>query len=126
MTDPRSTRIHIGHGPYIRFGYIPANEMSNIYQDGNIIGQEIGVSCYECLKINDKYRIIYPSFNDRWDKSAEILNILIKRFMLGNTKCFLITGDVVGRGTDNEPLLKNVKIIKELEKEDLTYDNAIL
>lgn len=114
------------NGPFIRFGFIPESERSNIYCGDVVIGQEIGVSCYECIKINDKYRIIYPPLNDRWDKSAKVLNILIRRFLDGNTMCFLIDGDVVGRGTDNEPLLRNVKVIQELKPENFTHDFKVL
>lgn len=118
--------VSLGDGPYIRFGFIPENERSNIYCGDVVVGQELGVSCYECMKVDNKYRIIYPPFNDRWDKSAKVLNILIKRFMDGNTKSFLINGNVVGRGTDNEPLLRDVKIIQELNPKDFTHDFRIV
>lgn len=29
-------------------------------------------------------------------------------------KAYIVTGDVVGRGADGEPLLKNIKIVKEV------------
>lgn len=114
------------NGPFIRFGFIPKTKHSNIYCGDIVIGQEIGVSCYECMKVDDKYRIIYPPLNNRWDKSAKVLNILIKRFLDGDTKCFLVNGTVVGRGTDNEPLLRDVKIIQELSKTDFEHDFRIL
>ena len=78
----KTANIIFGNGPYIRFGYIPKSERSNICKDMNcsdsIVGQEQGVSCYECLKVDGKFRIIYPPFNSLWDKSALNLNILIK------------------------------------------------
>lgn len=114
------------NGPFIRFGFIPESERSNIYCGDVVVGQELGVSCYECIKVDDKYRIIYPPLNDRWDKTAKVLNILIRRFLDGNTLCFLINGDVVGRGTDNEPLLRNVNVIQELKPEDFTHDFRVL
>lgn len=126
MTSSNINLIRTGNGPYIRFGFIPEDERSNIYCGDVVVGKEIGVSCYECLKIDDKYRLIYPPFNNRWDKSAMVLNILIKRFMNHETKCFLVDGVVVGRGTDNEPLLNDVKVIRELNSGDLTHDLQII
>ena len=126
----QTANIIFGNGPYIRFGYIPKSERSNICKDMNcsdsIIGQEQGVSCYECLKVDEKFRIIYPPFNSLWDKSALNLNILIKRFIDNETKCFLINGNVVGRGTDNEPLLRDIQVIKELFINDFIYDYKVL
>ena len=112
--------------PFVRFGFIPESERSNIYCGDVVIGRELGVSCYECIKVGDKYRIIYPPLNDRWDKTAKILNILIRRFLNGDTLCFLIEGDVVGRGTDNEPLLRNVNVIKELKLVDFIHNKRVL
>lgn len=116
--------IKLGSGPYIRFGQIPTTEQSKAYGE-NDKTHELGVSCYECLKVGDKYRIIYPPINERWNKSAGILSIMIKRFLLGQSKCYLINGNVVGRGTDNEPLLKNVSIVKELTINDFKTEVVI-
>lgn len=114
--------IKLGGGPYVRFGEIPKNEQSRSYGPEK---NELGVSCYECLKIDNKYRILYPPVNDRWDKAAGILSVMIQRFMKHQTKCYLINGEVVGRGADNEPLLKNIKVIKELSINDFEIDTVI-
>lgn len=114
--------IKLGGGPYIRFGEIPKNEQSKSYGPEKI---EQGVSCYECLKIKDKYRILYPPINERWDKVAGILSVMIQRFMRGQTKCYLINGDVVGRGADNEPVIRNIQVIKELSINDFNVDTVI-
>lgn len=114
--------IKLGGGPYIRFGEIPKNEQSKSY---GVEKNEQGVSCYECLKIEDKYRILYPPVNDRWDKAAGILSVMIQRFMRHQTKCYLINGDVVGRGADNEPVIRNIQVIKELSINDFNVDTVI-
>lgn len=36
--------------------------------------------------------------------------------MLGGYKCYLLSGEIVGRGGDNEPLLKNFKVVAEVNK----------
>ena len=33
-----------------------------------------------------------------------------------NRHCYLVTGDCVGHGTDGEPLIVNVKIVKEIKE----------
>jgi hypothetical protein len=37
-----------------------------------------------------------------------------------------VDGTVVGRGTDNEPLLNDVKVIRELNSGDITHDLQII
>lgn len=122
MKKAKSKTIKLGVGPYIRFGEIPESEQSKSY---GMEPKEAGVSCYECLKIEDKYRILYPPYNNRWDKAAGILSVMLQRFMNNSTKCYLINGDVVGRGSDNEPVLKNIKVIKELSVCDFDVDIVI-
>ena len=40
---------------------------------------------------------------------------LIDEYLGGGRKIFLITGKEIGKGKDNEPLLKNINILKEIE-----------
>lgn len=104
---------------YIRIGEIPENEISNIYDNYTKIGEEIGVSAYEAIKINNSWRIIFPQDfrlgqGDTYEKLLR--NVVGYDVMLGKPrKVYLISGDVVGKGSDGEPLLKNVKL-----KEDIT------
>lgn len=98
---------------YIRFGEIPKNERSGIYAgDAGKIGEEIGVSCYECIFLDGKYRILLPLNSNI--HSCATLGYLINEYLGGDRKVFLITGIETGKGKDNEPLLKNVKILKEI------------
>lgn len=99
---------------YIRFGEIPPNEVSGIY-DYHIgrVGSELGVCCYECIEINGSYHLVLPLL-----KSASLnydLEGFVESTELGEIKVYLVNGNLVGRATFNEPCLKNVIIIKELQ-----------
>lgn len=102
---------------YIRFKDIPEDEISRIY-DGDLgcVGEELGVCCYECIEENGIYRIIAPSIcNGVFVDLCHFTSSLLDEYI----KCYLIEGDVVGTGTYNEPVVKNVKIIKELKYKEL-------
>lgn len=103
---------------YIRIGEIPQNETSSIYRGDNIIGKENGVSVYNCVEINNKYHIVMPiPLKEGQGSTYEIFiqTITQCRFKIDNpSKVYLVTGDEVGVGNDNEPTLKNIKIIKDI------------
>ena len=90
---------------YIRFGLISRNEESAIYHGREFLGLEKGVSVFEAIKEGDKIQILVPSLKD---SALGSLAICLDR------KARIVTGDLVGTGSDGEPLLKNVTIIKEL------------
>ena len=97
---------------FYRFDDIPEAEYSSIWNNNNeIIGKEKGVSVYEAHKnINGTYSPVIP-----FPTSEKALNDFIYhiRYFTGNK--YLVTGDLLDEtGTDGEPLIKNVKIIKEL------------
>lgn len=92
---------------FYRFGEIPEDACSSIWNNNNeVIGKEKGVSVYEAHKnINGTYSPVLPfptnemAFND----------------FIYNVKYFTGTGDLLNEtGTDGEPLIKNVKILKKL------------
>ena len=92
---------------YIRLGDIPSNEKSfnhldKIYEDG--------VSTFRGIKYNNCYVPIieYP------DKAGTILP-LQAMFDYCKKPTYIVTGEEVGLGSDGEPLLRNVNIIKEIE-----------
>ncbi len=97
---------------FYRFGEIPKNEKSCIWKGDEKIGEEPGVSVYEAHKnINGTYSPILPfptnekAFNDFTHHVA---------YFTGNK--YLVTGDLLDEtGTNGEPLIKNVKILKELQ-----------
>jgi len=97
---------------YIRFGDIPEDECSSIYWRGEFVGKENGVSVYDA-KIDD------------WGNLSVCLPLPINRNTLDTFRslveyddrpCYLVTGDYVGKGTDNEPLIKNITVIEKIEK----------
>ena len=97
---------------FYRFGEIPKNEKSCIWRGEEKIGEEPGVSVYEAHKnINGTYSPVLPfptnemAFNDFIEHIA---------YFTGNK--YLVTGDLLDEtGTNGEPLIKNVKILKKLQ-----------
>lgn len=103
---------------YIRFGDIPPNEKSKIYRGEEEIGTENGVS-------------VYPAFEDADGNIVVGLNLPISKTSLhtqqylieyDNRPCYLVSGDYLGKGTDGEPLIKNVRIIKEIKPYRMKQD----
>jgi hypothetical protein len=94
---------------YIRFDEIPPNGKSKIYAHGEPIGEEIGVSTYECVPVNGEYRILIPKKPTH--NTFDDLHYFLAYFT-GNK--YLIFGTEMGTGSDGEPLLKDVTIIKKL------------
>ena len=92
---------------YIRFKDIPEDEISRIH-DGDLgcVGEELGVSCYECIKEENYFKIVLPSLDD---------GVLYDLMNFKKYPSYLITGDVVGKGNYNEPVLKNINIVGKLE-----------
>lgn len=110
---------------YLRIGEIPPNEKSKIYQwdpthtSRIAVGEEKGVSAY---------RLAYSSIqgwgldlNDIRHSStgADTIIELVKAVNTNEKRIYLITGDEVGLGLDNEPVLRNVQVICEVPKGQL-------
>lgn len=94
---------------YLRFGKIPENERSNIYKgDLGKVGEELGVSCYRGVVIDDEVYIIMPHM------ASTTYYWLIDSYNRGKIPLYIIQGEEVGLGSDMEPLLKNVSIIQEI------------
>lgn len=101
---PKITKPYL----YLRFGEIPDNERSSIFKCGEKIGEEIGVSCYRGVVIDNEVYIIMPH------KESTTYYWLIESYKEKTKSLYIIEGDEVGLGSDEEPLLRNVKIIKEV------------
>lgn len=103
---------------YIRIGEIPSDEKSRIHRGDAIIGEEDGVSVYDCIKLNNKYHIVMPlPLKEGQGMTYECLiqEITQCRYEIENPrKVYLVTGDEVGKGRDNEPVIRNVRIIKDI------------
>lgn len=108
---------------YIRIGEIPEGETSKIYRGDSIIGTEKGVSVYNAVNIKNKWHIVMPiPFKGGQGHTYECLihNVTGCHFKIEQPqKVYLVTGCEVGTGSDNEPLIKNVKVIEEITKQYL-------
>jgi hypothetical protein len=87
---------------YVRFGDIPNNELSKNYLTEEY---EEGVSVYEALEREDKISLLFP---DLTGSACVSLSGVLDR------PAYSVEGELAGKGSDGEPLLKNCKIIKEL------------
>lgn len=96
---------------FYRFGKIPKNEKSCIWRGDEEIGEEPGVSVYEAHKnINGTYSPVIP-----FPIKEKTLNDFIYHIGYFTGNKYLVTGELLNEtGTDGEPLIKNVKILKEL------------
>ena len=107
---------------YIRFGELPADGCSKkgngIIGDGyECVGKEKGVSVWDCVYNfdTDLYQLIAP--HPTKTTYGDFSTMAFPDHCLGcdpNEKIYVVTGIEVGYGADNEPLLKDVKIVKEL------------
>lgn len=87
---------------YVRFGSLPKSGKSRNYMDNR---QEEGISVFAAVKIDERYYV----------------NVAGGMFMLfagmENRPAFLVSGDVLNEtGSDGEPLLRNAKVISEIDK----------
>lgn len=96
---------------FYRFGEIPKNEKSCIWKGEEKVGEELGVSVYEAHKnINGLYSPVLPM-----PANTSALNTFLYLIRYYSGKKYLVKGDVLPFvGTYGEPLIKNVKILKEL------------
>lgn len=98
---------------FYRFGEIPEDACSSIWNNNNeVIGKEKGVSVYEAHKnINGTYSPVLPFPTNEMAFNDFIYNV---KYFTGNK--YLVTGDLLDEtGTDGEPLIKNVKILRKLQ-----------
>ena len=94
---------------YVRFGDIPSNEKSKIYRGEEEIGYENGVSVYPAFELNGNIvlGLTLPITMTTLYTQQHLLEY-------DNRPCYLVSGDYVGKGTDGEPLIRNISIIKRL------------
>lgn len=96
---------------FYRFGEIPINEKSGIWKGEENVGEELGVSVYEAHKnLNGLYSPVLPM-----PATINTLDTFLHLIRYYSGKKYLVTGDVLPFvGMDGEPLIKNVKILKQL------------
>ena len=95
---------------YVRFGPWSTEEVSKNYATGHL---ERGVSAYDAEFDLDTRRWNLEVTNEA--AAAGTMQSLI----YGTRDIFLITGTEVARGSDDEPVLKGIKILKRLTKKDI-------
>lgn|SRR5574344_650793 len=98
---------------FIRIGDIV--EYSSIYRFSGVeyCGKELGMSVYLCDE-NDCINIDIPKITD--STFGTLFPLFSSIYYSKNKKIYKVEGDLVGYGSDGEPLLKNPKIIKEINR----------
>ena len=117
---------------YIRFGEIPKDERSKkgngCIGDGyECIGYEKGVSVWNAVLLDDGYHLVAP-INGNSCTHHDFSSMDFPDDCCGcdsEQKIYVVIGDEVGKGADNEPLIRNVKIIKELSFNYFKFKNCI-
>ena len=109
---------------YIRIGEIPVDERSKIHL-GEKEKYEEGVSVWDAVKLEDGFHLVAPLHGNSYTYTDFIAHAFPEEWygkLLPNTlKIYVVTGDEIGKGSDNEPLLRNVKILKELSWDYFKY-----
>ena len=105
---------------FIRFGEIPPDQLSTIHYRGYEVGKEPGVSVYDCFNDNDKYQIVLPCPCGQ----GTITSLEGLMFYSKDKNIYLVTGDVVGYGTDGEPCITNVQVLEDIT-EKFRKDNYV-
>ncbi len=103
---------------YIRIGEIPNDEKSAVPRGDAVIGYEDGVSVYDCVETDGLYRIVMPfplKEGQGMTYECMIQEITQCRYEIAKPRnVYLVSGTEVGKGHDNEPLIKDVKILQDL------------
>ena len=102
---------------YIRFGERPENEVSGIYRGEVKVGEEKGVSVYDAVEMDGEWRVVLPNPLLK-EVGFDLYNFISNTKHLVETErrpMYLVQGNEVGRGSTNEPLLKNITIIRTLQ-----------
>lgn len=105
---------------YIRFGKIPIDEKSKVFYNGEyIVKEEDGVSVFDLEYIDDRPRIILPIITTV--SGLDCIDGFVRDYLNGSFKepIYVVTGDLIGYGSENEPLLRNVQIVRTLNPNEL-------
>ena len=95
---------------YIRFGEIPTDEKSKIYQGEIEVGTEKGVSVYPAFKTSEGDIVLGLSL------PITKTTLYTQQHLLeyDDRPCYLVKGDYVGKDTDGQPLINNVNIVEKI------------
>ncbi len=98
---------------YIRFGEIPEDGQSKVHRSDEIIRNEGGVSVWRAVEDQGYY---WPLLPDEPNKNtiADYFSMLLDKYD-NDRNVYLVTGtELCIEGADREPLLMDVKIIKDI------------
>lgn len=96
-----------GKDVFIRFNHIPKNGKSTNWATGH---QELGVSAYEAL-----YDVASGEYCCYGALEGAELSYLIQA-----SPIYFITGEVVGKGSDGEPVISNIEVLGEATYNKIT------
>ena len=96
---------------YIRFGEIPTDEKSKIYQGEIEVGTENGVSVYPAFKTDEGDIVLGLSL----PITKTTLHTQQHLIEYEDRPCYLVKGDYIGKDTDGQPLINNVSIIEKID-----------
>lgn len=96
---------------YIRFGELPKDGKSKVHCGDEILCDEAGISVWEAVKANGRYYPVLPE-----DANEESVADYFGFLLDSKCKVYLVTGDRIRtlEGHCREPVLENVKIIKDI------------
>lgn len=118
-----SVKLRLVEKTYIRFGKIPTNSKSRIHL-GKDICFKVGVSVWDAVKLEDGYHLVAP-INGNTYTYTNFITMAFPQEWYGDAvphePIYVVSGEEVGRGSDNEPLLKNIEIIEELPFDYFNY-----
>lgn len=87
------------------------------------MGEELGVSVFELQEINNILRVVFPVYIENGiiknvDSTPEgysnDFSMLWSEFVDGLIPAYLVTGTEICKGSDGEPVIKDIKVIKKL------------
>lgn len=106
---------------YIRFGHIPKDKISRIHRSDDVLGEEKGVSVWNCAFVNGVPFPLLPE-NAGEDAMADYFYMLF-----GNKPVYLVEGsELEERGSVGEPLIgKDIRVVREYT-DDYEYLKKIL
>lgn len=95
---------------YIRFGEIPLDGKSKVYRGDEIVREEAGISVWRAVENCGYYYPILPE-----EPNENTISDYFDLLFHSDKKVYLVTGtEMFIEGADREPLLMDVKIIKEI------------
>ena len=101
---------------FVRFGRkgkaLPSSGKSRNALTGE---QECGVSVYEAIERDGQYQILLPRLDGTAPATLrQCYNAAQGLWGMENNPLFEVKGDIVGTGSDGEPLLKNCEVVKQI------------